>query len=105
MHVRLSGLPETSRVKLAILSCDTVMLPPLAVKDPSVPAELGSSSVRPLLGTGLGMGTSKSIAPVDMVEGVAPVTSSSAVAVPEIDVLPKAAAALTRLAGIETVVW
>jgi hypothetical protein len=92
-------------VRLAILSCEMVMTPPEAVKGPRDPAGLGSSSVSPPEGTGLGMGTSKLSAPVDMVAGVAPETSIKAVAVPEIEVLPSAAAALTKAAGICTVVW
>jgi len=99
VHVRLSWLPETVSVRLALASSSIVIPPPEAVKGPMVLAGLGRSKVSPELGTVLGMGTSKLSVPLDIVVGVAPATSSCAVAVPEMSVLPNAAAASTRVCG------
>ena len=63
-----------------------------------VPAGEGSVRVTPTGGTGDGRGTSKLIVPVEICEGVAPLASTEAVAVPAMSVLPRAAAALTMLA-------
>ena len=70
-----------------------------------VAGEDGSSSCSPDDGTGLGMGASMVNAPVDSDVGVALVASTVAVALPEMAVLPRAAAAEAMLDGRSTVVW
>lgn len=103
--MRARGLPDTSNVRLALESSSTVMVPPVDVKGPSVPAGLGRSRVIPLAGTGLGMGTLKLMVPLVKVAGVAPDTSSWVVADPARAVLPSAAAAVANAAGMFAIVW
>ena len=105
VQVSANGLPETSRVSEALLSSVMVMPVDVAVKGPTVAAGDGRSSGRPPLGIELGIGTLKLKGPSVMLAGVAPVASTFVVAVPLMAVLPKAAAAETRDAGIETTVW
>jgi hypothetical protein len=97
--------PDTTRVSVAVESSSTVIPLCVALKGPTEVAGSGIFRVRPLLGTGLGMATLKDKVGVALDAGVAPTTSSFAVAEPLIDVLPRAAAAWARVAGRFTVVW
>ncbi len=81
------------------------MAPPEAVNGPTVPGVEGSTSERPVDGTGLGMGASMEIGAEATVAGVAPVASTSTLAVPKIAEFPNAAAAETIALGSGTVVW
>src|SRR3984957_20697261 len=72
LHVSANGLPDTSRVKLALESSSTVMVELVAVKGPRLPAGSGRFNVMPSSGTGFGKGALNEIVPLDNVEGVAP---------------------------------
>ena len=82
-----------------------VTAPPVAVKGPMVDGVAGSARLRPLAGTGLGIGALNEIVPLEMLEGVAPVASTVADAVPDTAVLPRADVAETISDGMATVVW
>ena len=105
MQLRLRLLPDTSSVNCTSASSVMVMSLPVAEKGPMVSAEDGNASCSPDDGTGLGMGASMVNVPVDSDAGVAPEASTVAVALPVMALLPRAAAALTMLAGRSTVVW
>ena len=104
-HVRLRVLPETSRESWAIASSWIVTSLLVAVKGPNVSGADGSERPSPLLGTGLGMGTSMSIGPTVIVCGVAPVAPIPVLAVPAMALFPRAWAASAMVAGSDTSVW
>jgi len=95
VQVSVNGLPEIVRVKLAEESSLIVTGPPVALNPLTVAGAVGSESVTPAAGTGLGMGTLKSSGPSEVVAGVAPLASIWAVAEPA-RVGCTAAAALAR---------
>ena len=64
MHVRLSELPDTVTLIWALWSREIVIGPPLAVNGPTVVGVPGSSRLRPLGGTGFGIGALIGIAPL-----------------------------------------
>jgi hypothetical protein len=105
MHVSDRELPDTSSVSLALLSWLIVMGPPDAVKGPMVAAVGGITRRTPVDGIGLGSAMLKLIDPVAIDDGVAPVASTTAVAVPAIELLPRAAAADAIEDGSVTWVW
>jgi hypothetical protein len=98
------GLPDTCRVKEALLAWSTVMVPPEAVKGPTELGVEGSDKGRPDDGTGLGMAVLIVIVGEFSVAGVAPVASNVTVAEPVIDVLPRAAAASAIELGMSSCV-
>ena len=79
-----------------------VMAPPVEVKGPTVSGTAGRSSVRPLLGTGDGMGASMARLPLESVAGVAPVASTFVSADPVMAEFPRACAAATIELGSAT---
>lgn len=103
--MRLIVLPDTTRLRSAILAWVRVMAPPDAVKGPTDPGDVGTLRAMPVEGTGLGMATSKDSVGVAMLAGVAPLASTVTVAEPLIDELPSAAAAVARLAGMSAWTW
>jgi hypothetical protein len=105
MHVSDRELPDTSSVSLALLSSLIVMGPPEAVKGPMVFAVGGITRRTPVDGIGLGSAMLKLIDPVAIDDGVAPVASTAAVAVPAMELLPSAAAADAIEDGSVTWVW
>ena len=78
---------------------------PVAVKGPIAIGVEGRLSARPVEGTGLGIGTSTVISPLESVGGLAPVASTFVTALPTMTVFPSAAAAPTIGAGSDNVVW
>jgi len=101
----LRSLPDTSIVNCASASSAMVTALPVAENGPMVAAGEGNCSCNPDAGTGLGMGASMVIDPVDIDGGEAPEASTIAVALPVMALLPRAAAAETMLDGRSTVVW
>jgi hypothetical protein len=101
VHVKLAGgavsLPLAETVRLIDRFWETDTVPPVAVKGPTVTGVVDRTT--PDDGTGFGMGTSKLKVPDGSEAGVAPTASSVVVALPVIDVLPRAAAADTTAAG------
>jgi hypothetical protein len=86
-------------------STESEIAPPEAVNGPTVPGVEGSTSERLVDGTGLGMGASMEIGGEATAAGVAPVASTSRLAVPTIAEFPSAAAAPTIELGSGTLVW
>ena len=78
---------------------------PVAVNGPMVVGGEGRSKVRPVGGTGLGMGALKARSPDAIEAGVAPVASTATAAVPVMDGFPRAAAAETIDDGSVSEVW
>ncbi len=105
MQVRGNGLPDTMSVMLVRESTESATAPPDAVKGPTTPGGSGRSSVRPLVGTGLGMGSLNVTTGPAEVAGVAPVASTVVEADPLMDVFPSAAAADTKEATTLAWVW
>jgi hypothetical protein len=105
VHRRLSGLPDTSRVRSAWDASEIVMVAALAVNGPTEMGGDGMAMSRPPVGTGLGMGVSNGSVGVSSWVGVAPVASRVAVAEPLITVFPNAAAASTIDDGMLNCVW
>jgi len=103
--VRVSIDPDTSRVRLAEESSWMVMPVLEAVKGPTVWGVPGRLRGTPAAGTGDGMGKEMSSGPTAMWPGVAPLASTWAVALPEMEEFPRAAAALTIEEGRFTTVW
>ena len=102
VQVRLRGLPETTSVSFVVSSTSMLIDSPVAVNGPIVPAGLGTSSVRPAVGTGFGMERTKLVTLGEIDDGLAPMASTELWTVPLRVVLPKAAAADTNDAGIFT---
>ncbi len=105
VHVRVSVLPDTSNESATAGSTVRLMTPPLAVKGPIVPGVEGNVSVRPVAGTGLGIGASMVMGGAASDAGVAPVASTLSVADPVMAEFPRAAAAETIELGSATVDW
>ena len=78
---------------------------PVALNGPNKPGVDGIDTATPLGGMARGIGVSKLRVPVAIDAGVAPATSMVDEAVPVSDLVPRAAAAPTMLAGIVTWVW
>ena len=98
-------LPDTTRPSETAGSTVRLMAPPEAVKGPTVPGVEGRTSVRPVDGTGLGMGALMVMVGAATDAGVAPVASTLSVAVPAMAEFPRAAAAETIELGRSTVDW
>jgi hypothetical protein len=105
LHVKLRSLPDITSVNEMAGSTVSVTWPPVGVKGPMVPADDGRSKVRPVAGSGLGMGTLMSMGPDDTVAGVAPTASTFTTASPTIAELPRAAAAPAIDDGSVSWVW
>jgi hypothetical protein len=98
-------LPDTTNSIETVGSTVRLILPPEAVNGPTVPGAEGSSIVRLVDGTGLGIGASIVIWGAATVAGVAPVASTLRVAVPTKAEFPTAAAAETIVLGSATLDW
>jgi len=105
VQVRLRVLPEMTSPSEMAGSTVRVMAPPDAVKGPTVPGVEGRFRVRPVDGTGLGIGALMLIVGAATDAGVAPVASTLRLAVPVMAEFPRAAAADTMELGSRTVDW
>ena len=74
-------LPDTLSTSEMAGSTESVMGPPVAVKGPKVSGAPGRLRVRPVDGTGLGMGASMARLPLETDPGVAPTASTLVTAV------------------------
>ena len=92
-------------MRLADESSWMVMAELVALKGPTVWGVEGKERATPELGTGEGMGRLMLSGPTAMSAGVAPLASTWAVAVPEMEEFPRAAAVLTIDDGRSTMVW
>jgi hypothetical protein len=108
-HVKVNGgavsLPDANRVKLICWPWEIVMVPPDAVNGPIVAGAEGTARAKPDEGTGVGMGTSKLMAPEGIAAGVAPLASTWVVADPAMLMFPRAWAAATMSCGMLRLVW
>ena len=105
LQVRLRVLPDTTSASEMAGSTVMLMVPPEAVKGPTVPGVEGRLSVRPVDGTGLGIGALMVIGGAATDAGVAPVASTLTWAVPVMAEFPSAAAADTIELGSDTLDW
>jgi hypothetical protein len=105
LHVRLRSLPDITILSWIAGSMLSVIVPPVAVKGPTVAGVDGRLSVMPVDGIGLGRGALMAISPAETVAGVAPTALTFTTAVPVIAVFPNAAAAEAIDDGMMTCVW
>ncbi len=105
VHVSVSVLPETFSAREMAGSTVRLMAPPVAVKGPTDAGVEGNINVRPVAGTGLGIGALMTRLPLEIEAGVAPVASTLVTAVPAMAEFPSAAAADTMDVGRATMDW